>query len=282
MITANALQGLRHTGRVLVQDEGFAYLSPHPGLRGWISNYTVSFPGMYTMSDGYSVLPHGSVTLVAGWDGNHLKSNLFGPITKPACVGQAANRLKMLFIVEFQPAGYYAFSGMPQKELTDLVLPFGDVHAPLNRLIQEKLASASDIGCLVSDIDRLFFAHLKTEYYRQAFSLANQMILQNGGACSVQEISKSVFYSERQLHRVFDEYLGVGVKTFSRLVRVNRAIRLVRRRDYSLTQAYMETGFYDMPHFLRDFKAICGVTPQQYRENMSDFYSEIAKFSDTM
>ena len=26
----------------------------------------------------------------------------------------------------------------------------------------------------------------------------------------------------------------------------------------------METGFYDMPHFIHDFMAICGITPQEY------------------
>jgi AraC-like DNA-binding protein len=234
------------------------------------------------MSDKYSIVPHGSATLVFLNDGSHLSCNLFGPITKPACVGAQANKYEMLFIVEFQPAGYYAFSGMPQKELTDCVLPFDTVNPVMNRLVAKKLEAATDINSLIIEMDRLFSTYLKTASYRQEFSLANQMIIISGGALSVKELSQNVFFSERHLNRIFDVYMGVGIKSYSRLVRVNRAIRFLRRYDYSLTRTYLETGFYDMPHFIHDFKSICGITPQEYRDNMSDFYSEIAKFQGIM
>lgn len=278
MITKKSIEAFRETSRVLIRDVDFMYLLPHPGLRDWISNYTITFPCAGMMSDDYAVIPHGSATLVLSCGAGRISGSLFGPSTKPACVGYKANRFGLLFIVEFQPAGYYAFSGMPQKELTDYVLPFDSVNPAMNRLMAEIMERAEDIGGLITEIDRLFLAHLKSAFYGQEFALANRMIIHSGGLASVKELSQSVFYSERHLNRIFDEYLGVNVKSFSRLVRVNKAIRLLRRRDYSLTRAYLETGFYDMPHFIHDFKSICGVTPQEYRDNMSDFYSEIAKF----
>lgn len=134
------------------------------------------------------------------------------------------------------------------------------------------------IESLISKIDRLFLAHLKGSFYRQEFTQANQLIITRGGALSVQELSQNIFYSERHLGRIFDEYMGMSVKSFSRLVRINKALKLLQRRDYSLSQVFMETGFYDMSHFIHDFKTICGITPQAYRNNMSDYYSEIAKF----
>ncbi len=45
-----------------------------------------------------------------------------------------------------------------------------------------------------------------------------------------------------------------------------------------ISKKNIPTGFYDMPHFIHEFKSICGITPQKYQDNMSDFYSEIAKF----
>ena len=278
MITRESIKDLRDLGRVLIQDVDFVYLLPHPSLRTLISNYTVTFPCVGMMSDEYSVIPHGSATLVFSFDGNRISSNLFGPITKPACVGRHANCFRLLFIVEFQPAGYYAFSGMPQKELTNCVLSFDAVNPAMNCLMAEKLEAAPDLSSLITEMDRLFLAHLKIAFYQQGFSLANQMIIHSGGLLSVKELSQNAFYSERHLNRIFDEYMGIGIKSFSRLVRVNRAIHLLRRRDYSLTEVYLETGFYDMPHFIHTFKSICGTTPQEYRDNMSDFYSAIAKF----
>lgn len=278
MISKKSIEAFYEASRILIKGNDYLYLLPHPALNNWISNYTLTFPFQGMMSDEYAIMPHGSATLVMSSDGNNTFCNLFGPMTKPICVGSEANKYKLLFIVEFQPAGYYAFSGMPQKELTNCVYPFEDVNPAMNRLMAQHLENTADIRNFVSEIDKLFLAHLKTVFYRPEFSEANQIILSSGGQTPVKELSHNVFYSERHLGRIFEEYLGVGIKSFSRLVRINKAIRLLRQPQYSITQAYLQTGFYDMPHFIREFKSICGITPQNYQDSMSDFYSEIAKF----
>jgi len=230
------------------------------------------------MSSKYAVIPHGCATLVFSFDGKEIFGNLFGPATKPACVGAEANRYQMLFIVEFQPAGYYAFSGMPQNELTDRIIPFETINPTLNALIVQQIETAANTHTLITEIDRLFLAYLKTAFYRDEFSVANRMIVNSGGLISVKELSQNACYSERHLSRIFGEYMGVNIKSFSRLVRVNKAIRLLQKPMNSITKAYLQTGYYDMPHFIHDFKSICGITPQEYRDKLSDFYSEIAKF----
>ena len=278
MLTKDSIQNYRNYSRVLIRGDDFIYIQPHSELRNFISNYTITFPSKGMMSDNYAVVPHGSATLVQSCTDCYIHSNLFGPITKPSYVGKSANHFSLLFIVEFQPAGYYAFSGMPQKEMTDCVIDFEDVNPSMNRLMANELETSFSIHNLITKMDRLFLAHLKGAFYRQEFSQASNLIINSGGTLSVKELSHNVFYSERHLVRLFDEYMGVGIKSFSRLVRVNKSIRLLQRHNYGLTQVFMETGFYDMPHFINDFKAICGITAQEYRDNMSDFYSEIAKF----
>ncbi len=42
------------------------------------------------MSEQYTVIPHGCATLVYACDNREIKSNLFGSITKPSCVGHDA------------------------------------------------------------------------------------------------------------------------------------------------------------------------------------------------
>ena len=278
MITKDTLHTFNDTHRTLVKTEGFVYLFPHPELLPRISNYTITFPHECIMSDEYAVIPHGCATLVLSSSDKGTSINLFGPATKPVSIGAAANRSKLLFIVEFQPAGYYAFSGIPQKELTDCVLPFEIVNPALNQLLIQQIEKSRDIHSLIAEIDRLFLTHLKIDSFRAEFSLANDIIVKNGGVVSVKALSNNTYFSERHLSRIFTEYMGVNIKSFSRLVRVNKAIRLLRNPRYSITMACFQTGYYDIPHFIHDFKLICGITPQEYRNNLSDFYSEIAKF----
>lgn len=277
MITKEDRQPFYETCRILDKADDFIYVLPHPGLLEWISNYTITFPNHNIISDGYTVVPHGSATLVFTFDGNNLYGNLFGPITRPCTVGRQANENDMLFIIEFQPAGLHAFTGVNQRELSDQTLPFSSINPLLNNTIMETLDSVRSIYELVIRVDRILLSFLPASCPGELhFSV--ETIIKSSGNISVKELSESVYYSERHLNRIFGRYLGMSMKTFSRLVRINKAVRLLQNPGASLSSVCYSVGFYDLPHFIHDFKDVTGITPLDYRQNMSDFYSEIAKF----
>lgn len=60
MITKDDLRFYREPHRVLEKGEDYMYLLPHPALRDWISNYTVTFPGSDMISNHYTVIPTGA------------------------------------------------------------------------------------------------------------------------------------------------------------------------------------------------------------------------------
>lgn len=277
MITKKDIQTFQETSRILLRENDFIYILPHPALRDQISNYTVTFPSKEIISDNYTVIPHGSATLVFSYDRSGLYSNLFGPITKPCAVGGLANQYNMLLIIEFQPAGLSAFTGANQKELADQIIPFEMINSPLNRLILEALESAGSLNELMGLLDSRLLENL---YAVSPFELqiATKLMIEHMGNISCKELSDIVYYSQRHLNRIFENYLGMSTKTFSRMVRINKAVRLIQNPQCSITRASHETGFYDLSHFIHDFESVCGMTPQKYRSNMSDFYSEIAKF----
>lgn len=107
---------------------------------------------------------------------------------------------------------------------------------------------------------------------------AQQIVIKSCGSAEGELISREVCYSERHLNRLFDNYLGMNIKTFSRLVRINKTLRLLQDPRRSATAAAIQSGYYDLSHFIHDFKTLCGTTLQVYRSNKSDFYSEIAKY----
>lgn len=264
-------------GRTLLRGDGFIYLLPHPALGHWISNYTITFPHKTWIPDEYTIIPHGSGTLVFSWGQGGIHSSMFGPAANPCRVGRKANECELLFIIEFRPAGLYALTGIWQKELTDRVIPFELINPVLNRLIMEALEAASCAEQLAACMDRLLLPGLSNEFPTVLDRAVNE-VTRNMGSISIKELSGSVFYSERQLNRIFDQYLGMSTKTFSRLVRINKTIRLLNNPQNSITKVCNLMGFYDLPHFIRAFRSVCGLSPLEYRKNMSDFYSEIAKF----
>ncbi len=277
MITKIDIQTVCETQRVLSHAKDFIYLLPHPALQNCISNYTITFPNKNMISEKYTVIPHGSATLVYSHNGKNLYSNLFGPAVKPCLVGSQANQFELLFIIEFQPAGLYAFTGANQKELVDHIIPFELINFKLNQSISEVISNAHNMYELITNLDRLLLANLHMVYPCE-LRLATELIIETMGNISNKELSGSVYYSERHLNRIFGQYLGMNIKSFSRLVRINKTIQLMRNPHNSITDSCDITGFHDLPHFIHDFKSVCGLTPQEYRNSMSDFYSQIAKF----
>ena len=93
----------------------------------------------------------------------------------------------------------------------------------------------------------------------------------------IRQISMDVGYSERQLRRIFLQRLGVGMHTFSRIVRINRAVGMMQTVGTGMASIANEVGFFDQPHFIHDFKALCGVSPSAYLKKMSVFYNDAYK-----
>ncbi|EGT4048483.1 AraC family transcriptional regulator [Clostridioides difficile] len=277
MLKKESIRFINKNRSLLVCEDNFVYLLPCIQLRNWISNFTISFPNQTIISDNYTIIPHGSVTLVFFYDATGLHSLLFGPTTKPKTVGGIANRCDVILIIEFQPAGFFPIIGIQQSELIDKVVPFSIINTLLDLEIKKIFNESLSIDKLILKLEELLISNIKIEYSYE-FILAIQLIIQNSGNISSQEISKKVFYSSRHLNRFFNQYLGLSMKSFSRLVRINKSIKLLNNNKTSLMSICNELGFYDIPHFIKDFKIVCGITPQKYRANMSDFYSEIAKF----
>jgi len=227
------------------------------------------------MSENYTVLPHASGTLLVEYHANSLRGILYGPATKPDIVGY--NPAEMLVIIELQPAGLFAFTGICQNEITDVLFPLELVDSTLCKQLFNIIEEADSVFQLVENFDQLLLQNLRKPLHPQ-LGLTFRHVIDHGGNVAVRTLANDICYSERQLNRIFQQYVGTNVKTFAKLVRMNNACRLLQHSSRNIEQISELAGFHDPSHFVHDFQAICGITPHNFRENMSDFYNEIAKF----
>lgn len=277
MINKNSLQHIEKSRKIIMQEENFAYILPCNRLKSFISNFTITFPNLHIISDAYSIMPHGSVTMVLFYYMEELHSFLFGPTTKPIQVGSLANQCDIIFIVEFQPAGFSPFTKINQKELTDQIIPFSFIDQPLDIELKNILWSSNDINVLLNCMEQKLLESILFPYPKE-LGLAIQMIIEKEGSIASSEVSKQTFYCQRHLNRLFNLYIGMSMKSFSRLVRINKSIRLLNEKENTLDTICEKLEYYDVSHFIKDFKKVCEITPQEYKNNMSHFYNEIAKF----
>lgn len=253
------------------------HISPHEKLRPYISSYNILFPDKNMLSEKYTLIPDASGTLSFVYDGKCIKGELWGASTRINVIGNEANNYSFLLLVELKPCGLYQFTGVDQKEVTDLRIDLDVVDKSLNTAICNLLEQAIDVSDLTNRLNAIFLSHMVDVYKTNTTIGLVEKIIDNNGLLHVKELSILGNYSERHLNRLFYQHIGMSVKLFSRVVRINSAIGQLQNSKSNFTLIAQQAGFYDQSHFISDFKALCGVSPIMYLNNMSDFSNETFK-----
>ncbi len=83
------------------------------------------------------------------------------------------------------------------------------------------------------------------------------------------ELANRYGYSERYVGKMFFKLQGISFSDYSRNSRISRAKTLLRHTDAPISVIAEETGFYDVCHFTKTFRASVGTSPASYRKTMS-------------
>ncbi len=81
----------------------------------------------------------------------------------------------------------------------------------------------------------------------------------------VDDIAQAVGLSKRQLERIFRKVVGKSIQEFSRDLRVFYGLWLLANSDKTITIVATESGFSDISHFNRLFRATFGCAPSVIR-----------------
>jgi AraC-like DNA-binding protein len=84
----------------------------------------------------------------------------------------------------------------------------------------------------------------------------------------MKELSSHLHISQDALEKRFRTITGSTPKQFSYIVRMNAIIRQTRIVSSFLDVA-IENGYYDQPHFNKDFKIFTGQTPSEFLKSAS-------------
>lgn len=70
--------------------------------------------------------------------------------------------------------------------------------------------------------------------------------------------------TSRYLQKLFLQYTGLTPKLYSKINRFQNSLKLVAKKDTSLTSIAYDCGYFDQSHFIREFKSFTGITPSVY------------------
>lgn len=269
-IQSKNLQTFEDESRILLQGNNYVDLLPHADLKYYISFYTVTFPRYEDQPDYYPIVPHIGGMLFVANEQVGMSATLYGTLQSRSNVDHITGLLVIIF---FEPLGLYALTGINQDELTSQNFPLVDLAPKLNKQVAEITENASTLYELMTSLDTVMLANM-SKPYPPVLNSSTRNVINCLGNTTVKKVSADMNYSDRQLNRIFEKYIGVSIKSFLRLVRVANAFHLLEKSNDSLTFISETLGFYNLSHFVQDFKSLSGLTPQQYRNVMNDFYME--------
>src|SRR5262249_9166445 len=94
-------------------------------------------------------------------------------------------------------------------------------------------------------------------------------IVSSNGSISVDRLARVVGWSARLLSQRFHAEFGLTPKAAARVVRFDRARRLLQRRvaarqPPALADPAVESGYYDQAHLAGEFRALAGAAPSRW------------------
>jgi Response regulator containing CheY-like receiver domain and AraC-type DNA-binding domain len=138
------------------------------------------------------------------------------------------------------------------------VNPF-DLQKALNRLerelLAEKKAVVADREIRPADIVESI-----TTYLRHNFDTK----------IDFSDLANQFGFSSAYLSKIFKEHTGTTASKYLNEYRINRAKKLLIDTDLTIKAISQKVGFIDPYHFSKNFKAVVGESPEQYRDNITN------------
>lgn len=102
-----------------------------------------------------------------------------------------------------------------------------------------------------------------------------EKIFEENGMIQVNALTQLLNISERQMERIFKQFVGLSPKFFCRIIRFNYIFKLITKEKCSWTDLAFSSGFFDQSHFIKNFKEFTGEDPSAYGfddQNMANFF----------
>ncbi|MFF8841708.1 helix-turn-helix domain-containing protein [Streptomyces sp. NPDC015127] len=201
----------------------------------------------------HPVLPDGCMDLL--WNGGRLL--VAGPDTTAHTPDGGAGTLWAG--LRFAPGAAPAFFGVPARELRDRRVELADLWgAATARRLAERVAEAAGPAAGLEAVALARAARTPPPDPLLARVVGH---LDAGG--TVAAAADAAGLGARQLHRRSLDAFGYGPKTLARILRLQRALTLVRR-DVPYAEAALAAGCADQAHLAREMRALAGITLSAY------------------
>jgi AraC-like DNA-binding protein len=222
----------------------------------WIVNWDFRGQEPYLSEN----LPHPSVHLVI----EHDQSRIVGIVKEKFSI--LLKEKGFVFGVKFHPGSFYPFVNIPVYKFTGREIPTQNVLGADITKLEDTILSMDDQTDMVQLAESFIRKRLPEQ--DDTVSLVQNIVgsvMTDQKITKVEHIANQFNLTVRMLQRIFSKYVGIGPKwVIQRYRMLELADQLANGHPQSWPQLAIELGYYDQSHFIKDFKSIVGLSPEEY------------------
>jgi AraC-like DNA-binding protein len=168
--------------------------------------------------------------------------------------------------VKFRPGGFYPFWKQPVSLLTGQTLGIRDVLGIDVKDMEEQIFAMESDEEMVGLVERfLLERHPDKDNNVTLVNRIVQSAIENREIIKVEDMVSLFGINKRTLQRLFSRYVGVSPKWVIQRYRLQEAAELMEKGSVTdWAKLSQDLGYYDQAHFIKDFKAMLGRSPEEY------------------
>lgn len=254
-------------------------LPPHPALSELIQNYTLCLSESPKVKMGFPLYAHHetSIGFFLGDTSIHIKNQDTGNETENASkaflFGLSTHCKESMtsagnyntFTIEFTPNGFHKLFGIAAHEISNSILPAGEVIGNgVENLYEQLLNSTSGIDMVAFANKFLlnFLNRKKAAYTNEGITQIAYHLVTKGEMGTISQYAYNANMSIRNFERRFTEQVGTSPKLFCRLLRFNSALKYkISNPEINWTDLAYEFAYYDNMHLIKEFKQFTNTSP---------------------
>lgn len=248
----------------------YAHRAPHRAVQPLLERDHIGFQQDAAPFSSWLEPPRPAPTLMIslegriGEHGRRLPCAWFAGMSAECSLPEMGGGRHVMLDLKLSPLGAHAL-GIPLAELTDAIVPLEDVLGPATHELVERLHELPDWDRRFELVDAFLLRRAEAgPAPTPAIAHAVRRLRETDGRLSIGALAVELRCSRRYLAQRFREQVGLGPKTFARLLRFDAVRRRIDAAPVHWADIAAECGYSDQAHLARDFRDLAGTTPTEY------------------
>lgn len=234
--------------------------NPSPDLGDYVEHYWV-VEWEVPSPTRVETLPHPSVHMILAPGGG---SEIRGPFR--AKFSRVLEGKGAVFAVKFTPAGFQPYARVAVSRFTDVTVKLRHVFGAAGAALEREVLAESMSHARIAIVERFLRERRPPpdDNVRRVPEIVSRAATDRS-ILKVDDLVERCGLNKRTLQRLFERYVGVSPKWVIQRYRLHEAAeQLAASAPVGHAALALALGYSDQAHFVRDFKAIVGVSPAAY------------------